>query len=432
MIVPNPYRVDIAETDLRQHRRRPSTPTRCCPCSCCSCSRSASSAARCSAAATTSAGTTTFLRQTPLARSVVRRRPPARHAARDRSRSSCPVVALPDLERDVDPPTGHWPPFLAMLAVTAVLSAALGVLLGIVLRRATTVALAGVTVATYLFFLGGGFTTIAFLPGVAADAQPGGPDALRDRRHAPDALLPRPEGCHDRSGRARRVRRRRASPAAFSPREADAMRPQRSRLRRSSPSWRSSPRSSSTAITGASGAPARSTRVSRVPAVADQSIRAAVFASRTRGQRARSSSAACATGRLSGAFRCVERPDLLALSFEQPFGRRGAKFELTIVISGFHGRGTYPAGVVAQATGLGNVSRWSNRRVRVVAASGRSIDVARSALRTRGRNAGDRLRRDRWPCPVWLTTTERFFLRIPDQVSADEANAHINYIRTLK
>jgi ABC-type multidrug transport system permease subunit len=39
------------------------------------------------------------------------------------------------------------------------------VLLGLVLRRPTTVALAGVTVATYLFFLGGGFTTVAFLPG---------------------------------------------------------------------------------------------------------------------------------------------------------------------------------------------------------------------------------------------------------------------------
>jgi len=38
------------------------------------------------------------------------------------------------------------------------------VLLGSALRRSTTVALTGVTVASYLFFLGGGFTTIAFLP----------------------------------------------------------------------------------------------------------------------------------------------------------------------------------------------------------------------------------------------------------------------------
>ena len=41
----------------------------------------------------------------------------------------------------------------------------MGVLFGSALRRSTTVALTGVTVASYLFFLGGGFTTIAFLPG---------------------------------------------------------------------------------------------------------------------------------------------------------------------------------------------------------------------------------------------------------------------------
>ena len=40
----------------------------------------------------------------------------------------------------------------------------MGVLFGSALRRSTTVALTGVTVASYLFFLGGGFTTIAFLP----------------------------------------------------------------------------------------------------------------------------------------------------------------------------------------------------------------------------------------------------------------------------
>ena len=45
-----------------------------------------------------------------------------------------------------------------------IFAASVGVLFGSALRRSTTVALTGVTVASYLFFLGGGFTTIAFLP----------------------------------------------------------------------------------------------------------------------------------------------------------------------------------------------------------------------------------------------------------------------------
>jgi ABC-2 type transport system permease protein len=75
-----------------------------------------------------------------------------------------PVVVFLTWRGSVAPPPGHWPPFLAVVAATAVLSVALGTLLGIVVRRPATVALAGVTLASYLFFLGGGFTTIAFLP----------------------------------------------------------------------------------------------------------------------------------------------------------------------------------------------------------------------------------------------------------------------------
>jgi len=162
LVVPNPYRVDIAETDLRKtdvpfdtyqtlpvlllliivvgvlggallgsrdHERR----------------------------------TITFLRQAPISRAsfVLGRLLGALLAT---STVVVPVVAYLTWNGTIDPPPGHWPPFLAVLAATAILSAALGVVLGLVLRRSTTVALAGVTVATYLFFLGGGFTTIAFLP----------------------------------------------------------------------------------------------------------------------------------------------------------------------------------------------------------------------------------------------------------------------------
>lgn len=40
----------------------------------------------------------------------------------------------------------------------------MGATLGALLRDARTVTMAASTLATYLFFLGGGFTTIAFLP----------------------------------------------------------------------------------------------------------------------------------------------------------------------------------------------------------------------------------------------------------------------------
>ncbi len=102
-----------------------------------------------------------------------------------------PVVLFLTWKGSVAPPPGHWPPFVAVLAVTAILSAALGTLLGVVLRRAATVALAGVTVASYLFFLGGGFTTIAFLPHWLRTISRGVPtryaiDAMRQTLFYPD------------------------------------------------------------------------------------------------------------------------------------------------------------------------------------------------------------------------------------------------------
>ena len=75
-----------------------------------------------------------------------------------------PAVLALRLTHVVEPPRGHWIPFGALLAVTALLSAGIGVLLGSVVRQSATVALVAVTVSSYLFFLGGGFTTIAFLP----------------------------------------------------------------------------------------------------------------------------------------------------------------------------------------------------------------------------------------------------------------------------
>lgn len=63
------------------------------------------------------------------------------------------------------PPAGRWPLLGLLLLVTAIGSVGLGVLVGLVTRRVTTTAMLGVNVATASFLLGGGFTTVAFLPG---------------------------------------------------------------------------------------------------------------------------------------------------------------------------------------------------------------------------------------------------------------------------
>ncbi len=62
-------------------------------------------------------------------------------------------------------PPGRWPVVAAILFATAVGSTGLGVLVGLATRRVTTTVLLGVNVASASFLLGGGFTTIAFLPG---------------------------------------------------------------------------------------------------------------------------------------------------------------------------------------------------------------------------------------------------------------------------
>jgi ABC-2 type transport system permease protein len=68
------------------------------------------------------------------------------------------------------PPSGRWPILAGLLVVTAIGSVGLGVLVGLVTRRVTTTAMLGVNVATASFLLGGGFTTIAFLPDVIQGA----------------------------------------------------------------------------------------------------------------------------------------------------------------------------------------------------------------------------------------------------------------------
>ena len=64
----------------------------------------------------------------------------------------------------MSPPPGHWPAVIALFACTAACASGLGAALGVLMRGSGNIALGSSVLATYLFFLGGGFTTIAFLP----------------------------------------------------------------------------------------------------------------------------------------------------------------------------------------------------------------------------------------------------------------------------
>jgi ABC-2 type transport system permease protein len=77
---------------------------------------------------------------------------------------TAPIIALATWAGIVAPPPGHWPALIAVLLATALCAAGLGAALGATLRGARLVSMAASVVSTYLFFLGGGFTTIQFLP----------------------------------------------------------------------------------------------------------------------------------------------------------------------------------------------------------------------------------------------------------------------------
>lgn len=61
-------------------------------------------------------------------------------------------------------PAGHTLALAALFLVIALCAAGLGAALGTVVRGSRNVAMASSVLATYLFLMGGGFTTIAFLP----------------------------------------------------------------------------------------------------------------------------------------------------------------------------------------------------------------------------------------------------------------------------
>jgi len=62
------------------------------------------------------------------------------------------------------PPWSHGLALIALLAAVTLTTVGMGTLLGVALRDARLVTMSGLNASAYLFFLGGGFTTVAFLP----------------------------------------------------------------------------------------------------------------------------------------------------------------------------------------------------------------------------------------------------------------------------
>lgn len=75
-----------------------------------------------------------------------------------------PILFISFLFGVIAPPLDHIPALIGLFLATALCAAGLGAALGSLLRGVKLVAIASSVIATYLFFLGGGFTTIAFLP----------------------------------------------------------------------------------------------------------------------------------------------------------------------------------------------------------------------------------------------------------------------------
>jgi ABC-2 type transport system permease protein len=61
-------------------------------------------------------------------------------------------------------PAGHGPALALILFLLVAMSVGMGLLLGLLVRKTRLAAMVGLNASAYLFFLGGGFTTTAFLP----------------------------------------------------------------------------------------------------------------------------------------------------------------------------------------------------------------------------------------------------------------------------
>lgn len=75
-----------------------------------------------------------------------------------------PALILAAYFKVISPPLAHWPALAAIFTTTALAASGLGALLGALFKGSRLIAMAASVVSTYLFLLGGGFTTIAFVP----------------------------------------------------------------------------------------------------------------------------------------------------------------------------------------------------------------------------------------------------------------------------
>ncbi|HEY7199653.1 MAG TPA: ABC transporter permease [Candidatus Dormibacteraeota bacterium] len=75
-----------------------------------------------------------------------------------------PLLVLGAAAGALRPPLAHWPALIALLAVTSAMASGLGLLIGLASRRPRVVTMLSLNAAIVLFFLGGGFTTVAFMP----------------------------------------------------------------------------------------------------------------------------------------------------------------------------------------------------------------------------------------------------------------------------
>ncbi|HZQ59007.1 MAG TPA: ABC transporter permease [Acidimicrobiales bacterium] len=162
LVVPNPYRVDVAERDLRRTTVTYSK-YQAVPVVILLVLNMGVLGAALLGARDRERGTTAFLRATPI-------RPVALVAGRLAGTALAtvavlaPAIAVLTAIHVVAPPPGHWPALVTVLLLTTLLAAATGVLVGAAVRQVRAVAVVAITASSYLFFLGGGFTTIAFLP----------------------------------------------------------------------------------------------------------------------------------------------------------------------------------------------------------------------------------------------------------------------------
>ena len=75
-----------------------------------------------------------------------------------------PALILCIFLKVISPTLSHWPALGLIFMLTALSASGLGVVLGVLFKGSKIVAMAASVVSTYLFLLGGGFTTIAFIP----------------------------------------------------------------------------------------------------------------------------------------------------------------------------------------------------------------------------------------------------------------------------